>query len=272
MSFKLREGFFRLVENNICIGPTPPGLHVWYEGCDDVIRRNIIVNTEGTDIYEFIRCNPAYARQFDYNLFYNYKGEPVVRLKGGATPPFKDVMSLAEWRAQGLDVYSVFAEPLFIDPARGDYRVRQNSPALKLGFKNFPMDNFGVLNPEFQAEAQEGHRLFDHAQTQVRQVTQRSEERTSWLGATIKNIVGPAEISAAGLGSETGVIFVDVPTACQADDAGFRVGDVVLELDGNAVSSVLDLERLFKTTRPRTVPVLVYRNQKKVTVKLTVGQ
>jgi len=133
MSFKLREGFFRLVENNICIGPTPPGLHVWYEGCDDVIRRNIIINTEGTEIYEFIRCNPAYARQFDYNLFYNYKGAPVVRLKGGTTPPFKDVMSLTEWQAQSLDVYSVFADPLFINPAKGDYRVQQNSPALKLG-------------------------------------------------------------------------------------------------------------------------------------------
>jgi len=195
-----------------------------------------------------------------------------VRLKGGVQPPFKDVMSLTEWQAQGLDVYSVFADPLFIDPAKGDYRVRQNSPALKLGFKNFPMDNFGVLKPEFQAEAQEGHRLFDHAQSQVRQVTQRSEERTNWLGATIKNIVGQAEISAAGLGSATGVIFVDVPAACQAGNAGFRQGDVILELDGKAVSSVRDLELLFKTTRPRTVPVLVYRNQKKITVKLAVGQ
>ncbi len=65
---------------------------------------------------------------------------------------------------------------------------------------------------------------------------------------------------------------MNVPTACKADDAGFRVGDVILELDGNAVSSVRDLERLFKTARPRTVPVLVYRNQKQVTVKLAVGQ
>ena len=65
---------------------------------------------------------------------------------------------------------------------------------------------------------------------------------------------------------------MNVPAACQADNAGFRVGDVVLELDGNAVSSVRDLERLFKTSRLRTVPVLVYRNQKKVTVKLAVGQ
>ena len=169
MSFKLREGFFRLVENNICIGPTPPGLHVWYEGCDDVIRRNIIVHTKGTDIYEFIRCNPQYAQQFDNNLFYNYSGEPTVRLIGDVPPSFKNVMSLAEWQAQGLDVDSVFANPLFIDPVKGDYRVQPNSPALKLGFKNFPMDNFGVLKPEFQAEAEEGHRLFDDAQNHVRQ-------------------------------------------------------------------------------------------------------
>jgi len=177
MSFKLREGFFRLVENNVCVGPTPPGLHVWYQGCDDVIRRNIIVNTERTDIYEFIRCNPTYARQFDYNLFYNYKGEPTVRLRADVPSPFKEVMSLAEWQAQGLDVYSVFADPLFIDPAKGDYRVRPNSPALKLGFKNFAMDNFGVLKPEFRAEAEEGHRRFDQTRSQLQQVTQRSEDR-----------------------------------------------------------------------------------------------
>jgi hypothetical protein len=177
MSFKLREGFFRLVENNVCVGPIPPGLHVWYPGCDDVIRRNIIVNTKETDIYEFIRCNPAHARQFDYNLFYNYKGEPTVQLRAGAPSPFKELMSFAEWQAQGLDVGSVFADPLFINPAKGNYRVRPDSPALKLGFKNFPMDNFGVLKPEFRDEAKEGHRRFDQAQIQVSQVIQRSKDR-----------------------------------------------------------------------------------------------
>ena len=177
MSFKLREGFFRLVENNVCVGPIPPGLHAWYQGCDDVIRRNIIVNTERTDVYEFIRCNPTHARQFDYNLFYNYKGEPTVRLRAGAPPPFKELMSFAEWQAQGFDLDSVFANPLFIDPANGDYRVRPNSPALALGFKNFPMDNFGVLKPEFRAEAEEGHRRFDQTRTQLKQVIRPSDDR-----------------------------------------------------------------------------------------------
>ena len=73
--FKLREGFFRLVENNICVGPTPVGLHAWYKDGDAVIRRNIIVNTKGTHIYDFLSCNYALGAHFDYNLFFNNKGE-----------------------------------------------------------------------------------------------------------------------------------------------------------------------------------------------------
>ena len=49
----------------------------------------------------------------------------------------------AAWRANGFDRNSVFADPQFVDPLVGDYRVRDTSPALALGFKNFPMDGFG---------------------------------------------------------------------------------------------------------------------------------
>jgi hypothetical protein len=61
----------------------------------------------------------------------------------------------ANWLAAGLDAHSVLADPLFTDTAkvfpnnyrpRGDYSVRSGSPALALGFKNFPMDSFGVMN------------------------------------------------------------------------------------------------------------------------------
>jgi len=129
------------------------------------------------------------------------------------------MMSFAEWQGQGFDVYSVFADPLFIAPAKGDYRVRPNSPALKLGFKNFPMDNFGVLKPEFQAEAKKEHRFFDQAQTHIQQVLTRGKNHRPWLGAAIKNLAGPAEVSASGLGSETGVIFVNVPPGSDAEES-----------------------------------------------------
>jgi len=64
-------------------------------------------------------------------------------------------VSWATWHAAGLDVHSVQGDPLFTDTAkvfradyspRGDYRVRAGSPALALGFKNFPMDSFGVMS------------------------------------------------------------------------------------------------------------------------------
>jgi len=137
-SFKLREGYDRVVENNICIGPFPPGLHVWYPECRDIIRHNIIVSTESANAYEFIQANPAFAEQFDGNLFYNYRGAPTL---GG----LGNLRSFAQWQVAGYDPNSEFADPQFVDPAHGDYRVRPTSPAMKLGFKNFPMDQFGVL-------------------------------------------------------------------------------------------------------------------------------
>ena len=39
-------------------------------------------------------------------------------------------------RADGADAHSVSGDPMFMDPARGDYRVADDSPALAIGFKN----------------------------------------------------------------------------------------------------------------------------------------
>jgi hypothetical protein len=37
-----------------------------------------------------------------------------------------------------MDAHSVLAAPLLMDPAKSDFRLRENSPALKLGF--VPLD------------------------------------------------------------------------------------------------------------------------------------
>jgi len=59
--------------------------------------------------------------------------------------------SLEEWRKLGFDRNSVFADPMFVDPINNDYRVKPESPALKLGFKNFEMGSWG-LTDEFPAQ------------------------------------------------------------------------------------------------------------------------
>jgi hypothetical protein len=141
MGVKLREGFFRRVENNIIIDGFG-GFHVWFPKCDDVIARNIIVSDKP---YQFIQANPREAKQFDYNLFYTPAGQP--RITGVGAP-----MTIAQWQGRGYDPHSVVADPGFMDPENGDYRVQPDSPALKLGFKNFPMNKFGVMKRSFQEE------------------------------------------------------------------------------------------------------------------------
>ncbi len=76
----------------------------------------------------------------DFNLVQNYgaaTNAPATRLQ----------------QQSGRDEHSIVADAQFVDPAHGDYRVKDGSPALALGFVNFPMDQFGVQKPELKAIA-----------------------------------------------------------------------------------------------------------------------
>jgi len=53
-------------------------------------------------------------------------------------------------KQSGRDEQSIEADAGFLDPANGDYRVADGAPALRLGFKNFPMDQFGVQKPDLR--------------------------------------------------------------------------------------------------------------------------
>ncbi|NQT51653.1 chitobiase/beta-hexosaminidase C-terminal domain-containing protein, partial [bacterium] len=54
---------------------------------------------------------------------------------------------LAAWRPKGVDVHSVAADPLFVDMARGDFRFRPDSPALKLGIQPLDARKAGLQEP-----------------------------------------------------------------------------------------------------------------------------
>lgn len=141
-TLKLRDGFFRTVRNNIFISPVPLGLHVWPEKSEDVFEHNIVVvagrrpgeeSAESAMIRPILMHPTDWAQGFDRNLYWNAN-----------TGRFRvDNDDWAAWQARGFDVHSRFADPLFVDPAAGDFHVRPDSPAWELGFRNFPMDGFG---------------------------------------------------------------------------------------------------------------------------------
>ena len=80
--------------------------------------------------------------EFDYNTVY---APPGVDLKVELTllPEPRQLLTWDQWRQTGKDEHSVFADPLFVDPANHDYRLKPDSPALKLGFKPIPLDKIG---------------------------------------------------------------------------------------------------------------------------------
>jgi hypothetical protein len=56
---------------------------------------------------------------------------------------FGNGMSFAAWRRMGKDVHSVYADPLFMDAARRDFRLKPESPAFKTGFVDFDQSDIG---------------------------------------------------------------------------------------------------------------------------------
>ena len=52
--------------------------------------------------------------------------------------------TLADWQAKGHEQGSLVADPGFLKPGTGDFRLSQNSPALNLGFRPFDWTQAGV--------------------------------------------------------------------------------------------------------------------------------
>ena len=155
---KLREGFFRRIENNVFLDSI--NVHVCFDDKGDIFRNNIIALSEGHPAYRGIEAKPRDVEMWDYNLYWASDAAAVKFIPGSVDPSFEGIreMSLEQWRAVGLDEHSVEADPMFVDADELDFRVKPGSPALRLGFRNFPMDQFGVTKPQFRQLAAQGHR------------------------------------------------------------------------------------------------------------------
>jgi S1-C subfamily serine protease len=155
------------------------------------------------------------------------------------------------------------ADAQFMDPAKGDYRVKDGSPALALGFVNFAMDQFGVQKPALKAIARTPVLPTQAAATiAARDITPRL-----WLGAKVRNIADEGEMSVFGLPGVTGVLVLEVPPDSPPLRAGLKKNDVILSVNGVKTGDVASLLQLAPSLAAGlTLSVGVSRDQKVITL------
>lgn len=105
----------------------------------------------------------------------------------------------------------------------------------------------------------------------VDQLREFGETRRGWLGVRIQDVTEDVA-EAIGLENTAGALVTDVP-AGPALDAGMLQGDVIVTFDGVEVADTRGLVRQVGNTEVgKTVRVVVFRDGKTATLKITLGR
>ena len=155
-----------LAHDNVVYNTKTGGFHQHY-GRDNVVRNNIFAFS-ATDQLQRTRPEPHKSFTFEGNIVYwktgtllgsNWSdidkytmarnvywrtdGQPIVfaRVKGKDGKDRR--LTLEEWQAAGQDRGSIVADPMFAEPDKGDFTLKEGSPALKLGFKPIDLTTVG---------------------------------------------------------------------------------------------------------------------------------
>lgn len=245
---KLREGYRRHAWNNVApVGNLHP--HVWFQRSKDQVYANIFAVG-----HRPARMNTPYVEgtMVDRNLYSS-----------------QDQNILTQAAVLGWDKNSILGDPMFVDPANGDFRVKEGSPALKLGFKNFPMDQFGVKKPSLKKIARTPviPELVVSEVGKTKSVALPPME-SYWLGAQLRDLQGE-EFSAYGIiKAEGGVALVKVPAGSEAGNSGLQANDLIQVVNGKAVSSVELFVKALSGVGSAPLVLKVVRDQRAIEVKL----
>jgi len=138
MGIHIHGGKNNVVENNLFIGVRnllayddavsgrTPDMAGYSRG--NRFCRNICVGCQDKVLHHFTDWTERTVAQSDDNLFFDAP----------------DAASYLEiHRKMGYELHSIVADPLFVDAARGDYRLQSGSPALELGFQSIDFRRIG---------------------------------------------------------------------------------------------------------------------------------
>ncbi len=149
-----------VLENNVVYRCKSAGFHQHY-GRDNVVRNNIfafnkenqLMRTRAEAHISFSFTNNIVCFDSGNLLGSNWSNDHYVmdrndyydaRLGANAAAMRFAGATLDEWRKRGHDVNSIIADPLFVAPEKFDFRLKPESPALKLGFKPIDLRTVGV--------------------------------------------------------------------------------------------------------------------------------
>jgi len=100
-------------------------------------ENNVVWSSSGSIFQIRGKVNAKTFKRADNNVYYNPDG----RYFFGRT---QDKNSLDTWHKRGLDTNTEFADPLFADRENHDYRLRPESPALAMGFREIDVTEIGL--------------------------------------------------------------------------------------------------------------------------------
>lgn len=147
------------IENNVVHNTQTGGFHQHY-GKENILRNNVFAFARDHQIqrsreedhlsFTFERNIVYYDKgallgstwqndkfALDYNTYWDASGRPVTFGKN----------TFEEWKKRGHDKHSVIADPLFVDVKKRDFRLKPDSPAFKLGFKQIDVSTVGPRGP-----------------------------------------------------------------------------------------------------------------------------
>lgn len=229
---KLREGYHRIARNNL-IPRNGFHFHVWPDNSDDnVVEHNI---TSGGYVGN-VRQPDGWGLHCDKN-FVHRAGEPV-----GPAVKMREI--------SGHDAGSLQGDAMFKDADHGDWTVAADSPAVKLGFKPFPLDKFGVTAARLKPLADAAYTAFHLPKTDA---AVRDGTVVDFMGGKVKNLEA-SEKSRVGMETVFGVLVVEAPPESALAKAHLVKNDVILSWDKDDVP---DLATLLKVSKITPSPILI---------------
>jgi serine protease Do len=104
------------------------------------------------------------------------------------------------------------------------------------------------------------------------QLISKGKVTRAWLGVYIQEIT-PEIAEKFGLEKAQGALVADISPNSPAERAGLMRGDIVLNIDGQEVKNVSDLQQKVRSHRPGdTVRVEVWRDRKTVVLEVTLDE